>query len=229
MGKLHLIRLASPKTWDIKRKGAKFVTKPLPGSHKAETGMAVSTMLKEVFGYASSTREAKKILQGNRIKIDGKVSRNSRSPVGLFDTIEFQNLEECFRIVFTNNGKIDIVKIRKDESSIKPCKIVGKTMVKGKLQLNLYDGRNIFVDKNSYKVGDTVVISLPEQKISKHLKLDKKSTIYLTGGKHIGEIGIVEDIVQNKIIYRNEEGNVVETSKKYAFVVGENKPAITIR
>ena len=67
-----------------------------------------------------------------------------------------------------------------------------------------------------------------DKKITKHLKLDKKSAIFLTGGKHTGEIGNVENIVENKIIYKNPEGELIETSKKYAFVVGDNKPSITI-
>ena len=101
-------------------------------------------------------------------------------------------------------------------------------MVGGKLQLNLYDGKNILAGSSSYKVGDTLIISLPEQKIVKHLKLDKKSTIFLIGGKHIGETGNIEDIVQDKIIYKDSNGNLVETSKKYAFVVGDAKPLVTL-
>ena len=120
------------------------------------------------------------------------------------------------------------MKIQKEETLLKPCKIIGKTMVRGKLQLNMFDGKNIFVDKNMYKVGDTLLLSLPEQKISKHLKLDKKSSIFLVGGKHTGEIGNVEDIKENKIIYKDSGGNLVETLKKYAFVVGDSKPLITL-
>ena len=125
-------------------------------------------------------------------------------------------------------GKIDLIKINKEESLLKPCKIIGKTIVRGKLQLNLFDGKNILADKNLYKVGDTLLLSLPGQKISKHLKLDKKSAIFLTGGKHIGEIGNVEDIIKNKVIYKNNKGDLIETSKKYAFVIGDSKPLIKL-
>ena len=125
-------------------------------------------------------------------------------------------------------GKISMVKIKKEEASLKPCKIIGKTIVNGKLQLNLFDGKNILASSGAYKVGDTLLLSLPDKKITKHLKLDKKSAIFLTGGKHIGETGNVEDVVENRIIYKNHEGELVETSKKYAFVVGDSKPLITI-
>lgn len=228
MGKDHLKRLAAPKTWQIRRKGLKFITKPAPGPHSLELGMPLSLMLKDVLNYADTTREVKKILNSNEVKIDGRLRKDFRFPVGLFDTIEFVNTNECFRVILNRKGKIDLAKIRKEEILLKPCKIIGKAMVRGKLQLNLYDGKNIFSEDKSYNVGDTVLLSLPEQKISKHLKLDKKSTIFLTGGKHIGEIGNVEDIVENRIIYKDHNNNLIETSKKYAFVVGDNKPLITV-
>lgn len=228
MGKDHLKRLAAPKTWQIKRKGSKFVTKPVPGPHNLERGMPLSLVLKEVLNYANTTREVKKILNINEIKIDGKIKKDFRFPVGLFDIIEFTNTNEHFRLMFDRKGKIMLIKTTKEDSMLKPCKIIGKTMVRGKLQLNLYDGKNIFVSNNSYKVGDTLLLSLPEQKISKHLKLDKKSTVFLTGGKHIGEVGVVEDVIGSKIIYKDNKNNLVETSKSYAFVVGNEKPIIKL-
>ena len=101
-------------------------------------------------------------------------------------------------------------------------------MVKGKLQLNLYDGKNIISDKTSYKVGDSVLLSLPEHKVSKHLTLSKKSAIFLIGGKHIGSYGNVDDIINNKITYMDANSNLIQTSKKYAFVIGDGKPLINI-
>lgn len=229
MGKYHMKRLAAPKTWAITRKNAKFVTKPISGPHGLEKGIPFSTAMKEILKFASTTREVRKILHANDIKIDGRVVKDFRLPIGIFDTIEFSATNECYRALFNKKGKIEMVKISKEETRLKPCKITGKTAANKKVQLNLYDGRNILVDKDVYKTGDSVLLALPEQKISKHLKLDRKSAIFLTGGKHIGETGNVEDIVGNKIIYKDENGGMVETSKKYAFVVGDSKPLITIK
>lgn len=223
MGDNHIKRLAAPRTWQIRRKGPKFITKPLPGPHSLERGMPLDVLLKETLNYASTTREVKKILGTNDLKIDGKVRKDFRHSVGIFDTAEFTNTNEHFRIILNKKGKIGLIKIKREDALFKPCKIIGKTMTKGKMQLNLYDGKNIFVDKDGFKVGDTIMLSLPEHKIIKHLKLDKKSTIFLTGGKHSGDIGNVEDITGNKIIYKNQKGDLIETSKKYAFVVGDIK------
>ena len=228
MGKSHLKRLAALKTWNVKRKGVKFITKSAPGPHSLETGMPLCVLLKETLGYAKSTREAKKITNINGIMIDGKARKDVRFPVGIFDTIGFTGINEYFRVILNDKGKIGVVKIKKEEAMLKPCKIIGKKALSGKQQLNLYDGKNISVSDGAYKVGDTVVITLPEQKISKHLKLDKKSAIFLTGGKHIGEIGVVENIVRDKIVYKDSNGELIETLKRYAFVVGQNKPMITL-
>lgn len=228
MAKNHLTRLAAPKTWHIKRRGELFITKPDAGPHSLSLCMPLNVLLKEVLHYANTTGEIKKVLRSNEIKIDGKSRKNFRFPVGIFDTIEFTGLKEHFRVMLSSQGQICMVKISKEESLLKPSKIIGKTMVKGKLQLNLYDGKNILADNKSYKVGDTLLLSLPDQKIKQHLKLDKKSAIFLIGGKHIGEVGNVEDIIENKIIYRDNKENLVETSKKYAFVIGDQKPLITL-
>ncbi|MBI2659676.1 30S ribosomal protein S4e [Candidatus Woesearchaeota archaeon] len=229
MGKEHLKRLAAPRTWQVARKKFKFIIKPASGTHSPKEGISFGTLLKEMLSYANSSREAKKIINTHQIKIDGKARKDFRFPVGIFDTIEFSNINENFRVIADKNGKIGLAKIKKEEASLKPCKIIGKTPVRGKIQLNLFDGNNILTDNKSYKVGDTLLLELPGKKIAKHLKLDKKSAILLTGGKHMGETGHVEDISGNKIIYKNPNGELVETSKKYAFVIGDDKPLVTIR
>lgn len=228
MAKNHLTRLAAPKTWNIRRRGTLFITKPSLGPHRLTLSMPLNTLLKEVLHNANTTREVKKILNSNQIRIDGKLRKDFRFPVGVFDTLGFVNINEYFRVILSKKGKISLVKISKEESLLKPSKVVGKSIVKGKLQLNLNDGKNILVDDRTYKVGDTLFLALPEQKISKHLKLDKKSTIFLIGGKHIGEIGHIEDIVKNKIVYKDDKGNLVETSKEYVFVIGDSKPLIKL-
>ena len=225
MGKNHLKRLAAPKTWQIERKVAKFIAKSRPGPHRLDLSMPLGIIIKEILKQADTTGEVKKILNSNEIKIDGVVRKDFRFPVGVFDTLEFTNVGEHFRVILDKKG-IGLIKINKEDSSMKPCKITGKTMVKGKLQLNLYDGKTILVDKDYYKVGDTVVLSLPENKIGKHLKLEKKSAIILIGGKHIGETGNVDAIVENRIIYKDDKNELVETLKDYAFVVEDTKHLI---
>ena len=36
-------RITAPKTWNVLRKTTKFITKPHPGAHKLDHGVAINT------------------------------------------------------------------------------------------------------------------------------------------------------------------------------------------
>ena len=50
----------------------------------------------------------------------------------------------------------------------------------------------------------------------------------MVGGRHVGEIGVIENIKAGKVTYKLK-GGVFETLKDYAFVIGEDKPLIKIK
>ena len=47
MVKNHLKRLNMPKSWQIKRKIIRWVTRPSPGAHNLDFGISLNTLLKE--------------------------------------------------------------------------------------------------------------------------------------------------------------------------------------
>ena len=225
----HLKRHFAPKSWKIKRKGIKYITKGSPGAHKLGMSLPINVVLRDVLGYANSNREVKFILQKRDVKVDGIVRKDYKFSVGLFDVLSLNDVDEYFRIVLDKKGEISIIKIGKGESEFKPCKIIGKSAVKGKVQLNLHDGKNIFAKDGSYKVGDSILLNLGKKyEIKEKISLDKNVMIYLTGGGHIGEIGKVQDIIGNRILYNTETGDTVETLKEYAFPIGKDKPLIKL-
>lgn len=225
----HLKRYFAPKTWKIKRKGIKYITKPSPGPHKISISLPLNVILRNMLDYARTNREVKFIVANKNIAVDGIRRKDYKFPVGLFDVLSLNDTNEHFRIILDKKGKLDLIKIGKDEGAIKPYKITGKKAMKGKVQLNLYDGKNITVEKDNFKVGDVVLITLGKKpQVKEHVKLDKNSLIYLTGGRHIGQTGKVQDISGNRIIYKTENNDVVETLKKYAFPLGKDKPLITL-
>ena len=145
------------------------------------------------------------------------------------DVVSFPSTKEAYRIIFNKQGKLSSIKIDGKEASQKICKIVGKTPIKGgKIQLNLFDSRNIIIDKNDYSVGDSLLIEVPSQKIISHFKLEKGASIILTAGKHISMEGKIENSDGEKIIFKNKDNESTTTSKKYAFVVGKEKAAIKV-
>ena len=225
--KQHLKRLTIPKSWPIKKRGIVFITRMAPGAHSFNMGMPLKLILRDILKIAKTSKEVKKILHDTEVLIDGVRRKNDKLPVGFMDVIELKKSGEYFRVVL-NKGKISLISIDKKRAEFKIGKIVGKNKLKGKTQINLYDGKNILIDKDDYKTGDSIVISLPKHEIKEHIKLDKGCCIYLIGGKHRGDMGKVEDIVGSKIVYKRESGEIIETLKKYVFVIGKDKPIISM-
>lgn len=227
----HLKRLTAPRTWPIKRKVSKFVTKPNPGRPLGRC-IPLNILLKDILGLAKTTREVKKILRYNNLLVDGIRRTDAKFPVGLMDTIKIIEIQKYYRITINKKGKLSPIEIEEAEVNIKPCKIINKSLVKGKTQLNLFDGRNVLVEKNGtplgYKTADSLLLKLPEQDIKEHIKLGKDSIIFLTDGKHTGEIGTVTDISGKKTKYKLSSGEIVETSTDYVFVIGKEKPSVKV-
>lgn len=228
MVKNHLKTIAAPKTWHVKRKSKVYTLRPNPGPHSLRNSISMNFLLIELLKIASIKKESVYILHNKEVLVDGKRRKNISFPVGLFDTISLKDIKKNYRIVMDNKGKFKVIDIEDKEILLKPYKITGKGLVKKKIQLNLFDGKTLLVDKGDYKVGDSIIIDSVKKEVKDHLKLEKGSVILLIGGKHIGGLGTIEDVVGNKIIYKIKSDEVHETLKKYAFVVGKDKPVIKI-
>ena len=229
MVKKHLKRLNVQRTWQIERKAGKFITRPMPGSHSFEYSMPLNLVLRDLIECVKTGKETKIVLNNKNILVDGKKRKNPKFSVGFMDVVEVRDSNNFFRVILNRKGKLAVMPIEKKDSNSKICKIKNKTVIKKGVQLNLFDNKNIIVEKDDYKVGDSILISIPEQKILQHLKLEKGASIYLIGGKHIGENGSVENIEGKKIFFKNNEGKSCETLKEFAYVVGKEKPLIEIK
>jgi len=86
----------------------------------------------------------------------------------------------------------------------------------------------------SVKVQDSLLITVPDNKIEKHLKLEKGSMVFITGGSHAGEIAklkefhLFEGPQADRVVLIHKKSEF-ETLKKYCFVIGKNEPLIKIR
>ena len=77
-----------------------------------------------------------------------------------------QALFHQYRLVFDKSGKLNVIEIDAKEKNLKPSKIIGKTTLrKSKTQLNLNDGSNLLVDKDEFKLNDTVLVDIDKKKI----------------------------------------------------------------
>lgn len=225
MVKNHLKTISVPRTWPVKRKEKIWITKPNSGSHSIASALPLNVILKDILNIAKSTKEVRFILQNKEILVDQIQRKDVKFGVGLMDTLSL--IKNHYRMLFDQYGKMNFVEIPETEAKIKPSKILNKTCVKGKFQLNLSDGRNILVDKNEYKIGDSLLLELPSQKILKILPLQKDAYIFLVGGKHLGDHGKVEEVTNQHIVFKSNK-KLVKTLKKYAIVIGKEKSEITL-
>ena len=200
----HMKRLAMPRSWPLPRKTSIWVTKAAPGAHALELCMPVVVVIRDILGYAKSTREVRHILHNNLVSIDGRVCKDSRRGVGFMDVLTLG--DENYRCIVDRKGILRYRQISKKEAETKVCRIIGKTTIKGgKTQLHLHDGRNILTDDASeYNTGDSLVLALPSQEIKEHIRFSDGIKCYLTGGAHVGEFAEVSEYIVKRSSMPNE-------------------------
>lgn len=206
---------------------------PRPGPHKKFESIPLQIILRDILKIGETAREVKSILQSREVLVDQKPRKDFAYPVGIFDVLSIPKLKKNYRVVPTNHG-LELIEISEKEANTKICRIKNKTVVRnGKLQLNLHDGKNILVDKDEYKTGDSLLLELPSLKILEKIPLEKNSFGIVSKGSNSGKTGVVKEIVAGK--FRNPtkiivdiDGNEQEILKDRFFVLGKDKSLIKI-
>ncbi|HEX54581.1 MAG: 30S ribosomal protein S4e [Candidatus Altiarchaeales archaeon] len=214
-------------------KKPKWVTTPRPGPHPKNESIPLMILLRDMLKYADTSREVKKILNDGLIMVDKKIRKDPKFGIGLMDTIEIPRLKRYFRVLpGSSNGFNGLIlkEIPKKEVSIKPCRIMNKTIIKnGAIQLNLHDGTNIVVDSNEYKTKDTLILELPERRIKDWIKFENGNFALVVKGRHSGKSGIIKEISEASATKKSLTTiDGVQTLTEYVFVIGKEKPMITI-
>lgn len=223
----HMKAIAMPKTWSMPRKETTWVSVP-KGAHKQEFALSVNAVFKDLLKIAKTTKEVRYIIFNKFVFINGKKISSEKAQFGLFDVLTLPETKQHFTLVFTPQGKLIAKELKETEAKTKLSKIIGKTYLsKKKIQLNLFEGINVIVDKDEYSVGDAVVITLTDNKIKEHIKLEKGVLAYLLSGQHISKVATISDISGDKIMCKTED---IEFSvhKRQLFIIGKNKPLLTI-
>ena len=230
----HLKRFKAPKHWPIHPKENKWTTKPNAGPHAIEGSLPLLLIVRDILGVADNAREAKRIINTGEILVDGRARKDYKFPVGFMDVIEIPKSEKVYRVLPDEKGRLILYPIAAENKDFKLCKITDKTTIRGgKTQLNLHDGRNQLAD-NEYKVGDVVILKVPEQEITDRIVFEKGTIGLITGCKHTGEIGRINKInitkssMSNTVEMETEDKKTFLTLKDYVFVIGKEEPAIAL-
>jgi small subunit ribosomal protein S4e len=85
---MHLKRLAAPVVFDMPVQVPKFAPRPVPGPHPVAYSVPWRVFVRGWLRYASTAREAEKIVFLGKILEDGRVVKEPRFPIGLMDVLE---------------------------------------------------------------------------------------------------------------------------------------------
>ncbi|MCL2687663.1 MAG: 30S ribosomal protein S4e [Methanobrevibacter sp.] len=231
----HLKRYKAPKSWPIRPKENTWTVKPAPGPHALENSLSLLVVIRDILKMADNSREAKRIINTGKVLVDGRVRKDYKYPVGFMDVVQIPLSEEVYRVLPDLKGRLTLHPIESKNDGFKLCKITDKTTIKGaKTQLNLHDGRCIIVEEDSFSASDVIALNIPDQEVSDSYAFGEGAVVLITGGKHIGEIGTINEININKssnpntVLVENNKKETFLTLKDYAFVIGKNKPAISL-
>ncbi|MCE4625656.1 MAG: 30S ribosomal protein S4e [Desulfurococcales archaeon] len=242
-GQRRLKRLAAPVFWPIHKKEHVWAVKPRPGPHSQDRSIPLLVLVRDIFGYATTAREARKLISEGHFKVDGVVRKDYKFPVGPMDVIEVVDTGETFRMLPYPTKHLVLHPIPKEEASIKPLRIENKTTVKGgHIQLNLFDGRNILVRvsdprnpvEDVYKTLDTVIVRIPDNKIEGHIKFGEGKIAIIFAGRNVGRVGVIKGVQRawgwkrSIVTLETPDGSTVQTSLAYVLVIGEDKPVISL-
>jgi len=229
MTKFGLKRIPAPKSWDIKKKIIRFTIRPFPGGPNYQEGLALGTIMRDYLKLVNTMREAKHAVNHQDVLINNHKKEDIHHIVGLMDVLSFPSLNKHFRLLINKKGKLQLKELSKEEIDICPLKIKKITYLKkGIEQINLANGRNILTKNKKFKPGDTLVLFNKDNKVKDHFKLEKGNFVFLISGKHVGERGTIEHIQGNTIAIKTKEKIILETKKKYAYVLGTTKSIIQL-
>jgi len=184
----HQKRITVPVSWPIAKKTHAWVAKASPGPHSAGNSMPLVMVIRDMLKLVDNAREAKRALYEGKVLVDGKIQKDYKLPIGIFDVISVPSSGQQYRMLKDEKGMFYLSSL--DEGKVrKLARIENKTFLKGKKQqLNLSDGSNKLAE-GEFKVGDSLVLSLPDKNIEDRIGFEIGNLAMVVGGKHSGQTG----------------------------------------
>jgi len=190
---MHLKRHNIGKFWPIARKGTKYLA---VAKHNQNEAIPLVVAVRDVLKVVRNKRELKRLLNEKKVQINHKEIRETNYPVCLFDVISFPDSKKNYRTMLSKDKKMIFEEVHGKDSETKIFKVLDKKMLPGKIiQINLMHGKNI-VSKEKMNIGDSVAFNLKENKLEKVIPMEKGREAFIMEGKHAGNSGNIEDIVE---------------------------------
>ena len=227
----HQKRVTVPVSWPIARKTHAWVAKTSPGPHSSADSMPLVMVLRDMLKLVDNAREAKRSLYEGKVLVDGRAQKDYKLPVGIFDVISIPDNNQQYRMLKDEKGMF-YLSLLEPGNVRKLARVENKTFLKGKKQqLNLSDGSNKLAE-GDFKVGDSLVLSLPDKNIEEKIGFEVGNLAMVVGGKHSGQTGKIKEIITvkssqpNRVIISGDEE--FETIKDYVYMIGKDAPVIKL-
>merc|ERR1719498_1608873 len=224
-------RVAAPKQWYLGKLKGVYATRPTAGPHKLRECIPMSVLLQQRLKYAFTRDESRRIANSKdgNIKVDGKVRRNFRFPLGNMDVVTIDKTNEHFRILLDTKGRFNPHRIDAKEAGFKLCKVIRKRIGKAKIPYVVtHDGRTIRYPHPDVQINDSVKLNLETGQVDGIIKFQNNAIVMLTGGNNIGRVGQLQSIEKHPGSFeiahiRDASGNSFSTRLQNVMVVGDSK------
>jgi len=212
----HLKRQKIENFWPIPRKGTKYLT---VAAHSKNDSIPLVVVMREILGLVNNKKELQKLINEKKVVVNGKVIRDVKYPISLFDNISFPGIKKHYKAILKAK-RYGFEEINEKQAQNKTYRVKDKKELKGKkTQINLNNGKNI-LSADKVKVGDFVVLNLKENKITKTISLEKGIDVVVIKGKHMGVQGKVKEISeegQNKIALVSNDNEDIKVNVENLF------------
>jgi small subunit ribosomal protein S4e len=100
-------RMAAPSHWMLTKLGGKYATRPSTGPHKLRECIPLNILLRNRLKYALSAKDVFNLVKDKEglIKVDNKIRRDPRFPLGIMDVVSIEKTGEAFRILYDVKGR----------------------------------------------------------------------------------------------------------------------------
>ena len=220
--------ISAAKSVRISRKTTEWTVTAKAGPHKKSASVPLGIMLRDLTGTVSTMKEADRILSEGQVKVDGKIRKDHGFSVGLFDIVSIDSAEKAYRILIDKKGRMFAKEMEKNTGE-KLCRVEKKQAITKTIQITTHDGK-VFKGADA-KVGDTLKVKVPENKIISVIPMKPGVKVYIISGSHSGEkaevIEVIPSTARRERIVKLKEGNKeFETTASNIFVTGESKEEI---
>jgi small subunit ribosomal protein S4e len=224
-------RVNAPKQWYLGKLKGVYSTKPSAGPHKTRECIPLNVLLMQRLKYAMSRQESIKIVKDKEglIKVDGKIRRDPRFPLGQMDVVTIEKTNEHFRILYDIKGRFQPHRIDAKEAGFKLCKVTQKKIGKSKVpHIVTNDGRTIRFPHPDIQINDSVKFDFKSKSINGVVKFQVGATAVLVGGNNVGRIGNITSIEKHQGSFdichvKDTKGNTFSTRLSNVIVIGDGK------